>query len=753
MAKNKFQKPLSITAPSESFISIWTDKLVFWLLLLTVVAIPLYFNIVSFDQFEMPKLTVLRILTCIMCALWGIRIFENGRFEFTPTPLDIPLLGWVIMNIVTTFTSFAPQLSFRGEYENFAGSLSNINYVVLYYIAVQHINNQKRIKIFNYTVLLAGFLITLYALAQFFGFDIIQWNEGSMIKGRYFASMGNPNFLGALLAMMIPVNIAFLAVNFRNKKYLMSGLLFTLFILMYMAMFGTQSRAPFLAFVSSLMVFMVYWLISFYKRISSQPENIGKNSVQLILAESLKHLKPIGIATAVILIALSLSFTVGKEATTRLWNSVTNVKQSMSTSRLHIWIPTLRMIQDNPVLGTGVDTFKSVFPKYEGTNFAQIDGANVSSRTAHNELLNIAATMGIVSLGIYLLLILSYILMWYRSFSRTKDETLKMLSLAMFASFTAYFIQNLFSFGVAAINTYLYMFFAAHAVLYNEFFGRKKYTLKLYDKSTAGMFPVKLVLELVFTALMAFMAYRAYMIYSADVHYNKGKIWGTMQNRWDIAVTEHIKSVEDAPNEVKYYVYLALAYERLAMETKDKTQQLALIHKAVDAYKKGVEINPGNSYYWGNLGRVYTMLGRYEDPKYFQNAIENYQMSIDKAPVTGLFYNNIIELYLSLNMPDKAAPYMVKLDVYDKKLASGSHFMLGNIYFGQKQLNEAEVEYRRSVELDPDNSQAYYNLGVVCAAKKNRDCAVFCLEKFIQMAPSSEMGPNAKNILKSFGVK
>lgn len=748
--KNQNQPKNRIT---ESFISIWSDKLVFWLLLAVVVALPLYFNIMSFDQFEMPKLTLLRVISCVMAALWAVRIFENGKFDFTRTPLDLPMLGLAVMNIITTFTSFAPQLSFRGEYENFAGSLSNLNYIFLYFLAVNHINTPNRIKAFNYAILTGGFLITIYALAQFFGYDIIQWNEGSMIKGRYFASMGNPNFLGALLAMVIPVNIAFLMINMRAKKYAVASCLFLMFILVYMALFGTQSRAPFLAFIASLIVFGVYWTATLFKNASKLPENKDKNFIALLLSGISKHLKLAGVALCLLIIAAVLSVTVGREATTRLWHSVTHIQQSMAVSRLHIWIPALKMIKDNPVLGTGVDTFKSVFPKYAGANFAQIDGANVSSRTAHNELLNIAATMGITTLGIYLLLITAYIIMWFRSFTRTVSGDMRLLSIAMFASFTAYFVQNMFSFGVAAINTYLYLIFAAHAVLYNDYFGSKKKSIKLYNTAGGENFFIKSALQAVAIIIALFFAYKAFMIYSADVHYNKGKILGSVQNRWDLAVSEHLKSVEEAPDEVKYHVYLALAYERLAMTTQDREQQLGLLHRAVESYKKGVELNPGNSYYWGNLGRIYTLLARYEDSKYMQNAFENYQTAIDKAPVTGLFYNNMVELYLSVNMPDKAMPYLEKLELYDKKLGASAYFLLGNIYFGKKQLNESENAYRKSLELNPDFAQSYYNLGVVCAARKNRDCAITCLSKFLQLSPGSEMEPNAKKILRDLGIK
>jgi hypothetical protein len=250
----------TINIQKKDNVILFCENIIFYLLAFTIFIIPLFFNIHSYDQFELPKLTILRILTILMIIFWGIKITRQGYIDFKPTPLDFPMFLWVVMNILTTFTSFAPHLSFRGEYENFAGSLSNINYVLLYYIATQNLKNKKQIMTINYAFLLAGFFSGLYAVAQFYGYDFIKWNEESMIKGRYFASMGNPNFLGALLIMIIPVNIAFLSINLKKKNYFFSILLFVLFLLLYIALFGTQSRGPFLGFLISLTFFASYFL-------------------------------------------------------------------------------------------------------------------------------------------------------------------------------------------------------------------------------------------------------------------------------------------------------------------------------------------------------------------------------------------------------------------------------------------------------------------------------------------------------------
>ncbi|HPD19009.1 MAG TPA: hypothetical protein PLF61_05035, partial [Candidatus Goldiibacteriota bacterium] len=260
----------TINIQKKDNVILFCENVIFYLLVFTIFIIPLFFNIHSYDQFELPKLTILRILTLLMIIFWGIKITRQGYVDFKPTPLDFPMFLWVVMNIVTTLTSFAPHLSFRGEYENFAGSLSNINYVLLYYIATQNLKNKKQIITVNYAFLLAGLLSGLYAVAQFYGYDFIKWNEESMIKGRYFASMGNPNFLGALLIMIIPVNFAFLSINLKKKNYFFSILLFGLFLLLYIALFGTQSRGPFLGFLISLIFFLFYFLYKLYINIKHE---------------------------------------------------------------------------------------------------------------------------------------------------------------------------------------------------------------------------------------------------------------------------------------------------------------------------------------------------------------------------------------------------------------------------------------------------------------------------------------------------
>ncbi len=724
------------------------DNLGFYLLAIILFIIPLYFNIKSYDQFELPKLTLLRILTALLLGIWLLKSVELKRIEFIKTPLDFPLILLVIMNIICTFISVAPHLSFRGEYENFAGSLSNINYVILYFLAVQFIKEKKHLNILCIAFLLSGFLITLYSIAQFFGYDFIKWNEESVIKGRYFASMGNPNFLGALLIMIIPATIAYFIIAIINKNKLFAFLLFILFILLYLSLFGTQSRGPFLGFVFSILFLSIYGIYKLYKDILKNAELSHLSPGTIILTIIKKYKIWIAITIIFFTIAVILSLTLGKNATKRITESITDIKGSLQQSRLHIWIPAFKIIKDYPLLGSGVDTFKAIFPKYEGLDFAYIDGTNVSSRTAHNEILHIAATMGIFSLSVYLTLLFAYTRMFLKPFGKINDIKIKLISLALFSGFIAYFIQNLFSFGVAAINTTLYIFMACHAFIYNNFFNIKKINLIIAKNEIE--YPVKFMFYIIIFIFTFFLIFKSYNMLLADYSYNKGKILGNVYGRWDLAIKEHIKSIEKEPYEVKYHVYLGLAFEQLAIRTEDVQNQKNLILNSIKEYKKGIELNPANSYYWGNLGRIYSLLAKIENnPEYYNQAIYYYIEASKRAPVTGLFYHNLMEVYLRTNMLNEALKTYEKLEYCDKRLTSNAAFLLGNLFFANKDFQRALEFYTKAVTYSPDFYQAQFNLGVTFATLNEKKTAIEIFEKLLQQKPDFEKAEEAKKILQN----
>ena len=109
--------------------------------------------------------------------------------------------------------------------------------------------------------------------------------------------------------------------------------------------------------------------------------------------------------------------------------------------------------------------------------------------------------------------------------------------------------------------------------------------------------------------------------------------------------------------------------------------------------------------------------------------------------------DSLIDLYLRHGLVEQSKPLFEKLEAVDKNMAANAYFMLGNLYFTHKDFANAEIAYKKSIELNNKIFQAFHNLGVVCAAQNKKADAKIYLEKFLEMAPESDMVPNAKKIL------
>ena len=61
------------------------------------------------------------------------------------------------------------------------------------------------------------------------------------------------------------------------------------------------------------------------------------------------------------------------------------------------------------------------------------------------------------------------------------------------------------------------------------------------------------------------------------------------------------------------------------------------------------------------------------------------------------------------------------------------HVAQGNRYFEQKQLAEAEDEYQRAIQIDPDFSEAYYRLGLVQIEQQHPTAAIRSLSRAVDL--------------------
>jgi tetratricopeptide (TPR) repeat protein len=67
------------------------------------------------------------------------------------------------------------------------------------------------------------------------------------------------------------------------------------------------------------------------------------------------------------------------------------------------------------------------------------------------------------------------------------------------------------------------------------------------------------------------------------------------------------------------------------------------------------------------------------------------------------------------------------------------HYNMAVFFTENKQVAQAEREYLRALDFDPNNVKVHYNLGYLYAEEmENHDKAMFHLEKYLQIVPNSK---------------
>lgn len=116
--------------------------------------------------------------------------------------------------------------------------------------------------------------------------------------------------------------------------------------------------------------------------------------------------------------------------------------------------------------------------------------------------------------------------------------------------------------------------------------------------------------------------------------------------------------------------------------------------------------------------------------KYYLLAIENNE-SVEDA------YCNLGILKSSQGDLTKAIDYLTNCLKRNPRHFE-AHYNLGNVYSDLGNLELAKVHYELSTEIEPEYPNSFYNLGLVLISMKKYQDAIKSINKFVELAPSSE---------------
>tara|TARA_Y100000031_G_C8210593_1_gene380716 strand:+ start:29 stop:1273 length:1245 start_codon:yes stop_codon:yes gene_type:complete len=310
------------------------------------------------------------ILLAILSLFSYINHCEQGKIVFMRFSYALPILLFLSAYILSSIFSINPQNSIKE-------TIKFISYVSIFYLVLQSGDKQKQslVKV----VILAGLLISIYAIYQYFwGYQhtllylkkiqssfllTSSYARDILVAKRAIGTFPSPNLLGGYLTIIL-----FLTLHRfqRSRAYIILPITFALLL--------TKSLGAAISLILTLI------LASFF------------------FYNSLKKRKLLLIALSIFIIIALIFITLSR------WDRIIDLDnpQNSISQRLLYWKTASGIIKEHPVFGVGPGNFQDVFLQYK-------QGTGTDSRYAHNIFLHMWSETGILGVSGILYLIIIFL--------------------------------------------------------------------------------------------------------------------------------------------------------------------------------------------------------------------------------------------------------------------------------------------------------------------------------------------------------
>lgn len=314
--------------------------------------------------FWVPESLMAQVLTPLAALFAWLGTEKTGNEARLPKALSWLALGWGACLVLSSALALRRDLALWQLLEWGV-------YPLAFAAAWLHSANARGRQRVLAFILIAGALNAAYALLQASGVDRLPWNN--TFAGRAGGFLGNPNFLGGHLALLIPVALAW-ALNTRKGSKSGPWLLLTLF---FAGLLLTQTRGAWIATAISL-------TLMFYLLHGRFPGLLSRNRRPLLA---------LGLAA---LAGAGAYFASHPLLFRRLGATVTGQDEEFSR-RLFLMRKSAQLALTRPLSGAGPGNFRIQFPTVQAQGIAPDALAKspyVLSEHGHNDFLQMAADAG-----------------------------------------------------------------------------------------------------------------------------------------------------------------------------------------------------------------------------------------------------------------------------------------------------------------------------------------------------------------------
>jgi len=390
-------------------------------------------------SFSLIKSTFLiAFMGIIWILVWKGKLLQP-KFDNEKVKIEYILVIFIALLSLSTIFSADIYTSVVGAWTRHEGYLTWLVYLSVFYFFYRVINyNDFSPEKLMKNLFVVSAVISIYGILQHFDYDfislIVPWESPTSS----IAFFDNPNFYGTYLVLTMGLGMGLYLIASEKKPLLFYGIVLTLMtsVLLY-----TNTRSAWIG-LAIVALFYTFTIVKQYK--------LWKKWVFLLLAMGIIA---VGINASEGNRYLGKIFITLEESGDLLDEGLTGHEGS---SRLIIWQKDLTILDDYFWIGSGVDTHAIVFPATPDELEEYFNNRTIMVDKAHNEYLQIAVTLGIPALLVYLLLLFS---VYRKAFQALKEANKreKYILFTLLAVITGYLVQAIFNISVVSVAPILWM--------------------------------------------------------------------------------------------------------------------------------------------------------------------------------------------------------------------------------------------------------------------------------------------------------
>ncbi|MBU2580079.1 tetratricopeptide repeat protein [Patescibacteria group bacterium] len=629
-----------------------------------VLLLPLFWLPWTAEVFEFNKQYLLFVLASLALFAWLAKtIIVRKKVVFRRTPLDIWVLVFMLMVILSAVFSINSVSSWLGGYGKFSDSaIGLLAMCLLYFVVVNNVmvsktgaapedgglppdinavaTTKKRMLICSpgvclrtviNLVLVSGWVAVLAAYLSVFNLwskipglpEIMNLRSFNPVSGSF---EGLSIFLAAIVGLITGV---FLQGKKRGvlAKVLSYGLLAASVILLVVINFWAAWVS--LAAAMALLLIIAFWTRIFRKRV---------NALMLPIA----------------LLIIAGIFIVNLPGRVELLSDFNNINQDIPKELILDGAMTntitWQTLKEYPILGSGEGTFLANFAKFKPAEFNNSQFWNIRFDRASNYFMETTGALGILGILSYLTVVFMFLLIMVLSLWRlkkSKDVAAAELIILPFLLFWLILFISQFVYSQNTVLLFYFWLFTALGIV--SWQGLQEKPCKKISFSFKKLPEVGLVINVVLLILIFVMAGLFYL--GGRFYLAEAKLIQTATDRQDL-----IRRAEEIVNLNRYrasyrqnlsQIYLVSAWEEARKAEAERNIELlqTLAAGSIQQARVATDLSPNSVSAWENLGAVYRdARGLVGGTLPF--AMEAFAKALELEPSNPVFYRELCRLNL-----------------------------------------------------------------------------------------------------------